>query len=260
MIRTSTAFAACLALVVVSAVRAQSPAEVRAARAYDAAVQGGPLALDAFLDQFPKGADLHVHLSGAVYAETFIKDAGEDGLCVDPHALALTKPPCAPPLVPAAELAGVLTPEQQDLYDRLIDAFSMRSYVPTAGFSGHDQFFATFSRFEGLSTRHVGEWVDEVAGRSAAQNQQYLELMETPPFGHAAGLAQQIPLNGMDFAAYREELLAAGLKDEVAADREHVRTAEARRREIEAMADEQPTEIAEMLRLWMSAPSGGSRR
>ncbi|MBN9374223.1 MAG: flagellar M-ring protein FliF, partial [Cellulomonas sp.] len=34
----------------------------------------------------------------------------------------------------------------------------------------------------------------------------------------------------------------------------------ARRREIEAMADEQPTEIAELLRLWMSAPSGGSRR
>ncbi len=34
----------------------------------------------------------------------------------------------------------------------------------------------------------------------------------------------------------------------------------ARRREIEAMADDQPTEIAELLRLWMSAPSGGSRR
>ncbi len=40
-----------------------------------------------FLDSFPKGADLHVHLSGAVYAETFIRDAGEDGLCVDTVAL-----------------------------------------------------------------------------------------------------------------------------------------------------------------------------
>ena len=52
--------------------------------------------------RFPKGADLHVHLSGAVYAETFIRDAGEDGLCVDPAALSFAKPPCVPPLVPAA--------------------------------------------------------------------------------------------------------------------------------------------------------------
>ena len=65
-------------------------------------------------------------------------------------------------------------PANQELYDRLIDAFSMRSFVPTAGFSGHDQFFATFDRFGGLSKRHTGEWVDEVASRSAAQNQQYL--------------------------------------------------------------------------------------
>jgi flagellar M-ring protein FliF len=34
----------------------------------------------------------------------------------------------------------------------------------------------------------------------------------------------------------------------------------ARRREIEAMADEQPGEVADLLRLWMSAPTGGARR
>jgi flagellar M-ring protein FliF len=33
-----------------------------------------------------------------------------------------------------------------------------------------------------------------------------------------------------------------------------------RRRELEAMADEQPSEVAELLRTWMSAPAGGSRR
>ena len=54
----------------------------------------GPPALRAFLSEFPKGADLHVHLSGAVYAETFIRDAGEDGLCVDAVALKFAKPPC----------------------------------------------------------------------------------------------------------------------------------------------------------------------
>jgi adenosine deaminase len=224
---------ACLATCFVFAaatatLQAQPPApEARAAHAYQTAEQAGPLALRAFLVQFPKGADLHVHLSGAVYAETFIRDAAEDGLCVDPAALSFAKPPCAPPLLPAAQLSA-----NQPLYDRLINAFSMRSFVPSPGFSGHDQFFSTFDRFGGLNKSHTGEWVDEVASRAAAQNQQYIELMETPAFSHAAALAAGNPLNP-DFAQYRQKLLALGLRDEVAADRDAVRSAEAQRRQIE---------------------------
>ncbi len=237
MRRTIAHFACLLALLCAAAATAQTSAELRTAHAYDAAVKGGPLALHAFLDQFPKGADLHVHLSGAMYAETFIRDAGEDGLCVDAKTLSFVPPPCAAPLVPAARLNGVLSPEEQDLYDRLIDSFSMRSYVPTASFSGHDQFFATFGRFHGLSNRHIGEWVDEVASRSAAQNQQYLELMETPPFGHAAQIAAQNRLPGgaaaPDFAAYRHTLEALNIQDEVFAGREDVRVAEAMRKDRE---------------------------
>jgi hypothetical protein len=92
------------------------------ARAYQAARHQGPPALRTFLDQFPKGADLHVHLFGAVYAETFIRDAGEDGLCVDPAALSFAKPPCTPPLLKVAQL-----PTNQKLYDRLVNALSMRN-------------------------------------------------------------------------------------------------------------------------------------
>ncbi len=213
------------------------PAETRAARAYDTAVRQGPLGLQAFLAQFPKGADLHVHLGGAVYAETFIRDAGEDGLCIDPAALKFVKGTCGEPLIPAARLADVRTPADQDLYDRLIDSFSLRSFVPTPGFSGHDQFFATFGRFGGLDKRHTDEWVDEVATRAAAQNQQYLELMETPAFAHAATIAREIGWpagsDGVDFARMRQALLDSGLRDEIAADRQHVREAEARRRELE---------------------------
>ena len=221
------------------------PAESAAARAYDAAVRQGPPALHAFLDQFPKGADLHVHLSGAVYAETFIRDAAEDGLCVDPTALQFVKTTCGEMLVPAARLSGVLTAADQDLYDRLIDSFSMRSFVPTEGFSGHDQFFSTFARFSGIDKRHIGEWVDEVASRAAAQNQQYLELMETPAFAHAATIAHEIgwPADsaGVDFADMRQALLDRGLRDEVATDRQHVREVEARRRELEHCGTPQAT-------------------
>ena len=211
----------------------QRPAsEIRAARAYVAAVKGGPLTLRAFLEGFPKGADLHVHLSGAVYAETFVKDAAEDGLCVDPRELAFAMPPCSAPLEPAKELNGVMTPREQDLYDRLVDSFSMRSFVATPGFSGHDQFFSTFDRVHGLNKKHIGEWVDEVASLAAAQNQQYLELMETPPFSHAAYLSHQNPLD-MDFAKYRSTLLSVGVREEVYEDREDVRAAEQLRKDIE---------------------------
>jgi adenosine deaminase len=220
------------------------PGEPRAARAYDAAVCQGPLALHAFLAEFPKGADLHVHLSGAIYAETFIRDAAEDGLCVDPSALKLVKA-CDQSLVPAARLSGVLTPADQDLYDRLIDSFSMRSFVPTASFSGHDQFFSTFARFGGIDKRHTGEWVDEVASRAAAQNQQYLELMETPAFSHAASIAHEIgwptEAASIDFGRMRQALLDHGLRDEVVTDRDHVREIEARRKELEHCGTPQAT-------------------
>jgi adenosine deaminase len=245
---------ACLALAafsLVAATPAQTPAprspdpEARAAQAYQSAAHHGPLSLHAFLADFPKGADLHVHLSGAVYAETFIHDAGVDGLCVDPAALSFAKPPCnLPPLIPASRLYDNLSPANQDLYDRLIDAFSMRSFVPTTGFSGHDQFFATFGRFGGLDKRHIGEWVDEIASRAAAQNQQYLELMQTPPFSHAAAIAYQAgwgPDSAIarpnpaqpDFAQFRQTLIDHGLRDEVAPDRDEVSSAEAQRRQIE---------------------------
>ena len=55
----------------------------RTARAMEVARLQGPLAMHTFLLGMPKGADLHVHLSGAVYAETFLQDAAEDGLCIE---------------------------------------------------------------------------------------------------------------------------------------------------------------------------------
>jgi adenosine deaminase len=219
-------------------------AEARAALIYEANLHQGPEALRGYLADFPKGADLHVHLSGAVYAETFIRDAGEDGLCVDPSALSFAQPPCKAKQIPAKELSGNISSADQALYDKLIDSFSMRSYVPFSEWSGHDQFFATFDKFYGLNKSHIGEWVDEVAGRAAAQNQQYLELMDTPTFSHAKQLGQTIgqtigwtaqlaQASPQGFAQLRQQLLDRGLRDEVAAGRDDVRQAEAKRKEME---------------------------
>src|SRR5579875_1111813 len=79
---------------------AASPAEARAAHAFEEARKQGPPSLHAFLYRMPKGADLHMHLTGAVYAETWIREAGEDGDCVSQAKMAIDDqhhvPDCAP--------------------------------------------------------------------------------------------------------------------------------------------------------------------
>ena len=208
-----------------------------ATRAFDAA-RSNPLALHAFLVRMPKGADLHNHLAGAVYAESWIRAGAEDNLCVDLSTLSFFKtqamtrsippqPVCGEGKTPAAQAFS-----NQHLYDELVDAFSMRSFVPSAGISGHDHFFDAFDKFRGTDPRHTGEWLDEVASRAAAQNEQYLELMETPVFSHAAAIAHEIGWKD-DLSQLRDELLQHGLREEVPADRAFFANAEAQRRTIE---------------------------
>ena len=205
--------------------------EQRAVQAFER-VRKNPLELRAWLEKMPKGADLHMHLSGAVYAETFLREAVADGLCVNVKTLSFSKP--VSPMGPCIEgdVASASVFKDQKLYDGLVDSFSMRSFVPSAGVSGHDQFFATFARFSGLDNEHAGEWVDEVATRAARQNEQYLELMMTPPFGIAAALGYKYGWRGdsvADMSAMRDALLAGGLRAEVDVDRKQFAAAEAGR-------------------------------
>ncbi len=185
------------------------------------AARQNPLQLRHFLLGMPKGADLHNHLSGAVYAESWIRAAAEDHLCVDAAKLSFSKPQpssgsgaeqpaCGDGKVPAATAY-----KDQRLFDALVDAFSMRGFVPSPGVTGHDHFFDTFSKFGGTDHRHLGEWIDEIATRAAGQNEQYLELMHTPDFSHTAAIAKEIGWRD-DFSQLREEMLAHGLRDDVA--------------------------------------------
>lgn len=216
--------------------------EQHAIRAFEQA-RKAPLELNAFLYRMPKGGDLHMHLSGAVYAESFLKQAAADGLCVNPSTLSFFKPAATTRSLPPQPVCGEGNEradsvfKNQKLYDALVDSFSMRNFVPSAGVSGHDQFFATFDRFRGIDHSHRGEWLDEVATRAAAQNEQYLEVMETPDLAGTIRLASRIEwpttpadpaqnrtgdatgTSRADLARLRETLLKSGLPEEAAADR-----------------------------------------
>jgi hypothetical protein len=154
----------------------------------------------------PKGGDLHNHLSGAIYAESFIKFAVQDGLCVDRNALVLLSPPCDPSTgKPSASVAY----QDAGLYGRMLDAFSMRQFHPGPE-SGHDHFFATFGKFGAASGSHTAEMLAEAKSRAATDHLQYMELMFNPDGGEAGRLGTRVGWND-DLSKMRDQILAAGL-------------------------------------------------
>lgn len=202
---------------------AQEPAnDTAAARYYDSIRADTPL-LIAFLRDMPKGADLHSHLSGAVYAESFLRWAAEDGACVSRTELRILPGPCA---TGSDTLAAAAALADGALYSALIDAMSMRNWS-AARSNGHDQFFATFGRMY-ATRRRTGDMLAEAARRAAAGNVSYLELMFTPDGSAARMLGDQAGWLG-DFTRMRDTLLALGIDRVVALARARIDSVEARR-------------------------------
>ena len=170
-----------------------------------------PTALRAFVQRMPKGADLHSHLSGAVYAERYLEWAAEAGYCVDTDAIKLLVPEdCAANsgYLPASELF-----QRTDVYDALINDWSTRNLAFEEQ-SGHDQFFQAFGGFDPVSDvlSLRDDMIAEVANRAASQHISYLELMLTIQGSATRRLGREIGLthdgNDHNFAVARQRLLA----------------------------------------------------
>lgn len=205
-----------------------SAAEERTAK-YLASVREKPLELMGFLERMPKGGDLHHHLTGAVYAESYINYAVEDGDCIDRATFKILPPPC--------DAARGLLPASQAISDfvfrnLVIDALSIRNFHPTA--EDRDvrlHFFAAFGKFDLVTNRHWGEMLAEVTHRAGAQNEVYLETMLTPDQGEAIQLGKQVGWND-DFGAMRAQMLAGGMARVVADGRKNLDDAEAKMRQV----------------------------
>ncbi len=154
-------------------------------QAYYQQVRNEPTLLRGFLYDFPKGGDLHNHLDGAVYAESYIRWAAEDGKCIDLESFIITPPPCNA----ATGLPAVRDVRYNSaLVNLIIDAFSVRNYERRP-VSGHDQFFSTFRRFVPAGIGHEGHMLAESSARSARQNIPYLELLQSWGMAEARQLA-----------------------------------------------------------------------
>jgi adenosine deaminase len=193
-------------------------------------VRHQPGLLLAFLQQMPKGGDLHVHLSGAIYAESFIDWASENALCVDRSTSKLIHAACDSCVAYNNKPSVRCAYRDHILYDQLVDAWSMRNWHPEEE-SGHDRFFSTFEKFGPAMEKHVGDAYAEVASRAAADHLQYVEVMHTADGGQAAILGTKVGWDD-DFVKFRDKLLAGGLPDIVSSVRSQLDSDEAREKEV----------------------------
>jgi adenosine deaminase len=193
-----------------------------------AAAPAHPTNLTLFLNAIPKGADLHHHLTGAVYAESYITYAAEDGDCFD-ASFTIVPPPC--------DAAKGMSPASRAVTDYLyrnlaINALSARNFAPVAGdASVLVHFFLTFFKFDLVTNGHWPEELAEVIHRAAIQHEIYLETMLSPDKFKSLALGTKA---GWDpnFATMRAKLDAAGVPALVAESRKNLDDAEAGYRKI----------------------------
>jgi adenosine deaminase len=175
-------------------------------------------ALRAFLYRMPKGGDLHVHLSGAVYAERLIGWSADQGLCVRLVDWFIVEPPCTEDKPAVSE-----TMRDQRKFDAMVNAMSMRFFLPSAAVrSGHDQFFSTFAKFSEITWRVTPEMTVDMLERYGAQSVQYAEFMVSFSTREERAALIAAVRGQTDFGAMLETLKRNGLDAMVAKARAEV--------------------------------------
>lgn len=125
-----------------------------------------------FIEQMPKGGDIHHHSRGSVMAETYIENALLDSLYVDTkdyqlYETATTK---------TCEEINILLKTFPYERDSIIDYWSVRNYVKYNR-DGHDWFFNTFNKFSPAYNGHQISILSKLCKRAKSENVQYLETM-----------------------------------------------------------------------------------
>ena len=154
--------------------------------AYFEKIRNSRAALTAFFSQMPKGGDLHNHLTGAIYAESFLNLAIDQKLWVNPKTLALSaqEPAAGNGSNGSSTNSGYVRIDTfytkwnyPALKQRLMQDWSIKDFYP--GLAAPDQhFFDAFGKFPKLSG-----WDDahralmQLKQRALAENVQYLEVM-----------------------------------------------------------------------------------
>ena len=138
-----------------------------------------PDELKRFLKHMPKGADLHHHYSGSIYAETYLEWAKEMEVKINPETFKLEGWKKDPD---AITIEAFL--QDPDNLDKLLRVWSVKGYEQVAGGSTPDKaFFDTFIYFGGFATKTYDKGFDLLRERAIDNNVLYIEsLLSGVPF------------------------------------------------------------------------------
>lgn len=167
---------------------------------YFESIKGNHAALRQFFTAMPKGGDVHNHLTGSAYAETYFELAAKKGMYVDMETGKLYKEK------PEGIKTIQLSTEMDDLHNHrmtLIDKWSIRNFQPYKYPLGPDEYF--FGKFGLLSalTSDIDDLaylMHELKVRADREHLQYLEVM---------GISPNVPKDcflGDDYERYDKEI------------------------------------------------------
>ncbi|MCB1159100.1 MAG: hypothetical protein KDK45_16490, partial [Leptospiraceae bacterium] len=143
-------------------------------------IKSDPNSLRLFFAKMPKGGDLHHHLSGSVYAETYLDLAYRKNLYVDIDEFILQKSIAEDELGKKRTLLVKDALKLFGMRDKLIDSWSIRNFHPGKD-SSHKHFFSTFFRFSAGYMGNEAEILAILDNRATQENVQYLETMINLP-------------------------------------------------------------------------------
>jgi adenosine deaminase len=147
--------------------------------------------LEYFFTQMPKGGDLHNHLTGSVYAETYFQFALSKGMYLNTATYQLypTRASIPAGIKTVLQLSPTM-PNFHSVYMDCLNAWSVRNFQYLQRNDAADEFFfGSFGLFGGASSAlsasdykdFVTMMLKELRSRAEAENVLYLEIMLTSP-------------------------------------------------------------------------------
>ncbi len=175
---------------------------------YYNSVRNDPEEVLLFLQNMPKGGLLHEHLWGSAFPENMIAMGAHDDVCVNANDMSLSYNRMCQA---ALQLKNI--EKNPDLYNKLINAWSMRNFVPGHE-SGHDHFFATFLKYYPLVIAHRPNMLAMNLNQLAKEHVDYIEYMLTTGNDKLSDLGKVSGWTN-NFAQMRDKLIKAGFNDAI---------------------------------------------
>jgi adenosine deaminase/adenosine deaminase CECR1 len=199
---------------------APSANEAATARHYAALIAGAEpktAELTMFFTQMPKGADLHHHYSGAIYAETYVDFLDKQGYCVNKQTYKIETDKAvveAERARPARERNCLGTAEvyaDDFTWRELLQRWSSKDFANHGALQAPPdrQFFQTFGYFGPVSNANFHDGLVEIKERAIRENVSYIETMfKMSPFVVNKDFDAQAWQNAHDDKAFEAQMRA----------------------------------------------------